>query len=60
MTLLVRVDPEKNANRWYSVSVQPTLLDCNLTHNVATAAQLCFQCSFSFMSILPDIGVTIL
>ena len=27
MTLLVRIDPEKNANRWYCVVVQPTLLD---------------------------------
>ncbi len=27
MILLVRVDPEKNANRWYAVAVQSTLLD---------------------------------
>ena len=24
---MVRIDPEKNMNRWYSVAVQPTLLD---------------------------------
>lgn len=24
---LVRVEPEKNVNRWYNVVVQPTLLD---------------------------------
>ncbi len=27
MTLLIRTEPEKNLNRWYSVCVQPTLLD---------------------------------
>ncbi len=27
MTLLIRTEPEKNVNRWYSVCVQPTLLD---------------------------------
>ena len=27
MILLVRVDPKKNASRWYSVIVQPTLMD---------------------------------
>jgi len=27
MTMLVRIEPEKNMNRWYSVSIQPTLLD---------------------------------
>ncbi len=27
MVLLVRVDPERGLNRWYSVSIQPTLLD---------------------------------
>jgi predicted DNA-binding WGR domain protein len=24
---MVRIDPEKKMNRWYSVAVQPTLLD---------------------------------
>ncbi len=24
---MVRIEPEENMNRWYSVSVQPTLLD---------------------------------
>jgi len=24
---LIRIEPEKNMNRWYSVCVQPTLLD---------------------------------
>ena len=27
MILLTRVESEKNMNRWYSISVQPTLLD---------------------------------
>jgi predicted DNA-binding WGR domain protein len=27
MALLVRIEPEKNMNRWYSVCVQRTLLD---------------------------------
>lgn len=27
MALLVRVEPEMNMDRWYSVCVQPTLLD---------------------------------
>lgn len=27
MILLIRVEPELNMNRWYSVGVQPTLLD---------------------------------
>ena len=35
--------PEKRMDHWYSVSVQNTLFDCNLTHNFATAARLCFQ-----------------
>jgi len=26
-TLMTRIEPEKNMDRWYSVSVQPTLLD---------------------------------
>lgn len=26
-TLLKRIDPEENINRWYFVTVQPTLLD---------------------------------
>ena len=27
MTLLVRIEPEKQMDRWYIVGVQPTLLD---------------------------------
>jgi predicted DNA-binding WGR domain protein len=27
LVLLVRIEPEKNLDRWYSVAVQPTLLD---------------------------------
>ncbi len=27
MTLLVRIEPEKSVDRWYSIAVQPTLID---------------------------------
>ena len=27
LTLMTRIEPEKNMDRWYSVSVQPTLLE---------------------------------
>ena len=27
VTVLVRIEPEKKMDRWYSVTVQPTLLD---------------------------------